>query len=66
MKSIPVSIVSVSTLEIEDDTSWFSAPEWQAMEKEIDEDFANGRFNRVNSVEEFLALLDGHNKRQDK
>jgi hypothetical protein len=66
IKSIPVNVISVSTLEIEDDTSWFSDPEWQAMEREIDEDFANGRFNRVNSVEELLALLDGQKKRSNK
>jgi bifunctional DNA-binding transcriptional regulator/antitoxin component of YhaV-PrlF toxin-antitoxin module len=36
---------------------WFWTPEWQAKEREADEDYAAGRFTRYYSDEEFLAAL---------
>jgi hypothetical protein len=37
--------------------AWFWTPEWQAKEREADEDLAAGRFTRHESDEEFLAAL---------
>jgi len=38
--------------------AWFWSPEWQAMEREADEDFAAGRILVCNSIEELLAELE--------
>jgi hypothetical protein len=40
------------------DQAWFWTPEWQAGEREADEDLAAGRFTRFNSDEEFERYLD--------
>jgi hypothetical protein len=40
-----------------DDQAWFWTPEWQAKEREADEDIAAGRFERFYSDEEFLAAM---------
>lgn len=37
--------------------AWFWTPEWQAGEREADEDIAAGRVERFESDEEFLAAL---------
>jgi len=37
--------------------AWFWTPEWQAKEREADEDIAAGRGERFESDEEFLAAL---------
>jgi hypothetical protein len=37
--------------------AWFWTPEWQAREREADEDLAAGRLTRHESDEEFLAAL---------
>ena len=37
---------------------WFWTPEWQAKEREADEDLAAGRFKRFLSGEEFQAELE--------
>jgi predicted RNase H-like HicB family nuclease len=39
------------------DQTWFWTPEWQAKEREADEDIATGRVERFNSDEEFLAAF---------
>ena len=40
------------------DQAWFWTPEWQAMEREADEDIAAGRMVRFHSIEEMDAYLD--------
>jgi AbrB family looped-hinge helix DNA binding protein len=37
--------------------AWFWTPEWQAREREADEDIAAGRFDRYESDEELLAAF---------
>ncbi|MGH3546478.1 MAG: AbrB/MazE/SpoVT family DNA-binding domain-containing protein [Mycobacteriales bacterium] len=39
------------------DQRWFWTPEWQAMEREADQDLAAGRFTDFATGEEFLAHL---------
>lgn len=44
---------------IDPDQAWFWTPEWQAKEREVDEDTAAGIPDRVfDSGEEFLAYLE--------
>jgi len=45
--------------EIDPEQAWFWTPEWQAGEREADEDIAAGRVTRSYSDEEFLAALEG-------
>jgi len=45
--------------------AWFWTPEWQAKEREADEDIAAGRGERFESDEEFLAALKARMKRPD-
>jgi len=45
--------------------AWFWTPEWQAMEREADEDIAAGRVERFESDEDFLAALEARMKPLD-
>ena len=40
------------------DQAWFWTKEWQAGEREVDEDIAAGRLKRFDSVEELFEDLD--------
>lgn len=51
----PVAMVHA----IDPDQAWFWTPEWQAKEREVDEEIAAGIPDRVfDSGEEFLAYLE--------
>lgn len=39
------------------DQAWFWNPDWQAGEREADQDIRNGRFTRYESSEDFIASL---------
>lgn len=45
--------------------AWFWTPEWQAGERQADEDIAAGRGMRFESDEEFLAFFDARMKPLD-
>jgi bifunctional DNA-binding transcriptional regulator/antitoxin component of YhaV-PrlF toxin-antitoxin module len=49
--------------KIDPDQAWFWTPEWQAKEREADEDHAAGRFTTHDSDEEFLSALRERSKR---
>jgi hypothetical protein len=49
--------------KIDPDQAWFWTPEWQAKEREADEDYAAGRFTTHYSDEEFLAALRERSER---
>ena len=39
---------------------WFWSDEWQAGEREVDEEILDGKYELFNSIDEFIAgLLDG-------
>lgn len=42
--------------------AWFWTPEWQAKEREADEDFQAGRFQSFASVEDLIADLRAHRR----
>ena len=48
----------VKSPKIPKDQAWYWTPEWQAMEREADEDLARGNYKEFNSVEEMFAYLD--------
>ena len=41
----------------DDDQSWYWTPEWQAAEKEADEDIAAGLVHTFNNVEDAIRFL---------
>jgi hypothetical protein len=45
-------------MERDPSQAWFWTPEWQAKEREADEDIAAGRSERFESDEEFFAALE--------
>lgn len=53
---------------IDDDSQdWFWTPEWQAKEREADEDIAAGRYKTFATMEEFLEdLFDDKDDSDDK
>lgn len=40
-----------------DDQSWYWTPEWQAAEKEADEDIAAGKVHRYENVDDSIKFL---------
>jgi len=50
LEMIPVSLIPKDQL-------WFWTPEWQAKEREADEDIAQGRVKEFSTVEELLKDL---------
>ncbi len=55
----------ISDGRIDSEQAWFWTREWQAREREADEDRAGGRVTRYESDEEFLAALDERMKSLD-
>lgn len=45
---------------IPDDQQWFWSEEWQAGEREVDEQIARGEYKEFDSVEALLADLHSH------
>ncbi|MGI8553698.1 MAG: hypothetical protein ACR2PL_23355 [Dehalococcoidia bacterium] len=60
MVILAVSCVGEQLLahEIDPEQAWFWTPEWQAKEREADEEIAAGRGAAYHSGEEFLAALE--------
>jgi hypothetical protein len=48
----------ISDGRLDPDQAWFWTREWQAREREADDDLAAGRVTSYESDEEFLAALD--------
>ena len=55
----------ISDGRIDPEQTWFWMREWQAREREADDDLAAGRLTRYESDEEFLAALDKRTKPLD-
>jgi hypothetical protein len=55
----------ISDGRIEPEQAWFWTREWQAKEREADDDLAAGRGTRYESDDEFIAALDERTKPLD-
>jgi hypothetical protein len=55
----------ISDGRIDAEQAWFWTREWQAREREADDDRAAGRGTRYESDEEFMAALDERTKPLD-
>ncbi|GAA4982654.1 AbrB/MazE/SpoVT family DNA-binding domain-containing protein [Actinopolymorpha pittospori] len=51
-------IVLVPHVAIPADQAWFWSPEWQAKEREADQDLAAGEYTEHETGDDFLAHLD--------
>jgi AbrB family looped-hinge helix DNA binding protein len=51
-------IIIKPVLVIDRSQAWFWSKEWQAMEKEADEDIEHGRVQKAGSVKELIEKLD--------
>ena len=51
-------IIIKPVLVIDRSQTWFWSKEWQAMEKEADEDIKHGRVQKARSVKELIEKLD--------
>lgn len=60
-----VGILLRTAQPLDPDQAWFWTPEWQAGEREADEDIKAGRGRIFYSDEEFLAALEAEAKRLD-
>jgi bifunctional DNA-binding transcriptional regulator/antitoxin component of YhaV-PrlF toxin-antitoxin module len=47
-----------SVLPVPADQAWFWTPQWQAMEREADEDYAAGRYTTHDGLEAMFEYLD--------
>lgn len=45
-------------VDVPADQAWFWTERWQQMEREADEDFAAGRFESADSLEELIEILN--------
>jgi hypothetical protein len=60
-----VLLGEISAGRIDPEQAWFWTQEWQAKEREADDDLAAGRIASYESDEEFLAVLDERTKPLD-
>jgi len=49
--------VSEEKYQLRLDQAWFWTPQWQAMEREADEDLAAGRYEEFGSLDDFIDGL---------
>jgi len=59
MKGKKAVLVPIKTIKVPRDQAWFWTPEWQAKEKEADQDLASGRFREFRKLEDLLKDLNG-------
>ena len=45
-------------VDIDSEQAWFWTPAWQAAERQADDDFANGRYEDFDTMDDFLASLE--------
>jgi hypothetical protein len=60
-----ILLEEISDGRIDSDQAWFWTREWQARERDADDDLAAGRVTTFESNEEFLAALDERTKPLD-
>lgn len=53
------AIVQEQKFPIPEDQKWFWTPEWQAGEREVDEQLARGEYVEFDSAQEAIAYLHG-------
>jgi len=52
-------LIPIKTIKVPREEAWFWTPEWQAKEKEADNDLSNGKYLDFNTLEDLLKDLHG-------
>jgi hypothetical protein len=60
-----IMLGEISAGRIDPEQAWYWTREWQAKEREADDDRTAGRVSRYESDEEFLTALDARTKPLD-
>jgi len=60
VKKGAVRLVPTKTIKIPRDQAWFWTPEWQAMEREADQDLLNDDYKDFTNLEALLKDLHGN------
>jgi hypothetical protein len=55
-----VRLVPTKTIKIPRDQEWFWTPEWQAMEREADQDILTGDYKDFDNLDALLKDLHGN------
>ena len=59
VKGTTVRLIPIKTIKVPRDQAWFWTPEWQAKEREADQDLSTGRYRDFERVEDLLKELHG-------
>ena len=59
VKGTTARLIPIKTIRVPRDQAWFWTPEWQAREREADQDLSAGRYRDFESLEEFMKELHG-------
>lgn len=59
-------IVTLTTSSLDVDESWFWTEEWQAGEKEAEEDFKAGRYQEFDTIDSLLTYLHAEKKKRQR
>lgn len=58
MKGKKVILVPIKTIKVPRDQAWFWTEEWQAKEKEADQDLSSDRYREFGKLEDLLKELN--------
>lgn len=59
VKGTTARLIPIKTIKVPRDQAWFWTPEWQAKEREADQDLSTERYRDFESVEDLLKELHG-------
>ena len=59
VKGTTARLIPIKTIKVSRDQAWFWTPEWQAKEREADQDVSAERYRDFESVEDLLKELHG-------
>lgn len=59
-------IVELTSSSADVDESWFWSEEWQAGEREAEEDFKAGRYEDFDTIDSLITYLHAENKKQKR
>jgi hypothetical protein len=59
VKGTTARLIPIQTIKVPRDQAWFWTPEWQAKEREADQDLSAKRYRDFESVADLLKELHG-------
>ena len=59
VKGTTARLIPIKTIKVPRDQAWFWTPEWQAKEREADQDLSTEGYRDFESVEDLLKELHG-------